>query len=83
MSIERLCDLSAEKSLALYLYAKERDKEHRGLQKSSVMIIINTGHPHSPKMNDIASDFDRYLQKDLLLAACFDAAREVLYGSKS
>jgi len=47
------------------------------------MIIINTGHPHSPKMNDIAGDFDRYVQKDLLLAACFDAAREVLYGSKS
>ena len=80
MSLERICGLSAEQALALYLYAKERDKEHRGLQKSSVMIIINTAHPHSPRMVDIAEDFDRYVGKDNLLAECYDTAREAIYN---
>jgi hypothetical protein len=82
MSLERICGLSAEQALALYLYAKVRDKEFQGLERSSVMFVINTAHPHSPRMNDIAGDFDRYVGKDNLLAECYDTAREAIYGER-
>ena len=82
MSIEKICGLSMEKALALFLYAKERDKEFQKLKQPSVIFVINTAHPHSPRMVDIAEDFDRYVGKDNLLAECYDTAREAIYGER-
>ena len=72
--------LTIEQTMALYLYSKKRDQEYPIIQKPSISLIINTAHPHSPRLYDIAGDFSRYVGKDPLLAECYDTAREALCG---
>jgi len=80
MGIQNNYRLSVEQSLALFLYSRKRDQEYPLIDRPSVAMIINTAHPHSPRMYDIAEDFSRYVGKDPLLAECYDMARHALCG---
>lgn len=78
MRIEKICGLSLEQALALYLYSQEMDKGYPSLDFPSISLNMNTAHPHSARIYDVASDFSRYIEKDSLLQECYDTARTVL-----
>jgi len=86
MDVQRCYSLNDEQALALLLYSKEKDKEWPldcdGKRPRSISVLINTSHPISGRLYDIAGDFDRYVGKDNLLAECYDTAREAIYGER-
>lgn len=70
-------DLTLEQRLALFLYSLKRDSNY-AIKAHSMTLTFNTGHPETARLNDIANDFSRYVNKDPELGECFDTAREVL-----
>lgn len=79
MGLQRCYSLTDEQVLAIYLYSKEKEREWP-IMAPCISMIINTVHPESPRLHDIAGDFTRYAAKDPLLAECLEAARAALNG---